>query len=47
MTSSRAPGSKVPPTNNSVSKGDKIMKDCIYTDFGTTNSLVMEYFQNV
>ena len=47
MTSSRSLGSKVPLTNNSVSERDKIIKDCIYTNFGTTNSLVMEYFQNV
>ena len=46
MTSSRAPGSKVPLTNNSVSKRDKIMKDCIYTNFGTTNSVMMKCFRN-
>ena len=44
MTSSRAPGSKVPLTNNSVSKRDKIMKICIYTNLGMTNALEVEYF---
>ena len=42
MRSSRAPGSKVPLTNNSVSKRDKILKICKYTNFGTANAVLMD-----